>query len=237
MNNIYNSDSDQQTNVQRRTQTKESQTLKVLDMINSMGLTKARIKWGLQGGSWKIFKRATSQYNAQIEAERQQNMFNKAKHIQWRDWQKYIVDYIKAPINPNEILIVLDKQGNSGNTFIMKYLRILNEENTCKINNCQIRNIMNIISKKPLLENIIVNLIRTTHRTINYEILKQLKKGEIVSNNYDGMEIGICRMIIFTDKPLKWKSLNVDRLNIMTIQENKVFKVENYIQYTNMGGD
>lgn len=47
-------------------------------------------------------------------------MTEAAHNIVWKDWRKFIFDNLKAPVNPREILVVVDKCGNSGKTFFMK---------------------------------------------------------------------------------------------------------------------
>ncbi len=211
----------------------------VVDMIKEIGVTEARWKWCRQGGSQQIFKNALSEYNFQITAERQKNMIDKAKHIIWKDWQQFVVNYLMAPVNNREILVVLDKNGNSGKTFLMKNFQILNAEKTCNITNGKVGDMMYIISKKPLVENILVNLPRSVHSTINYQLLEQAKDGEICSTKYDGREVNIdyCRMVVFTNHPLSWEALTKDRWLIMTIKKGGMFKVENYTDYKAMGGE
>ena len=229
----------QHYNNQLQAEKKKSQKLEVLEMIRSMGVTEAKINWSAQDGCCEAFKSAKKQYDFQMEAKRDKNMIERARQTQWRGWQKYLVDYLKAPVDPREILVVLDKKGNSGKSFLIKNFKILNEEKTCKIGKGKMKDIMHIISKKPLVENILVDLPRSIHEPVNYEVLEQVKDGEIFSTKYDGREISIdfCRMIIFTNEPLKWESLSRDRWSIMTVKEDGTFKVENYTHYKDMGGD
>ncbi len=93
----------------KQAQNKEAKMKEVVDMIKEIGVTEARWKWCRQGGSQQIFKNALSEYNFQITAERQKNMIDKAKRIIWKDWQQFVVNYLMAPVNNREILVVLDK--------------------------------------------------------------------------------------------------------------------------------
>ncbi len=62
----------------------------------------------------------------------------------------------------------------------------MNEEKTCKIGKGKIKDIMHIIRKKTLVENILVDLPRSIHEPVNYEVLEQVQDGEIFSTKYDG---------------------------------------------------
>ncbi len=62
-----------------------------------------------------------------MEAKRDKNMIEKTRQTQWRGWQKYLVDYLKAPVDPRKILMVLDKKGNLGKSILIKYYTILIE--------------------------------------------------------------------------------------------------------------
>jgi hypothetical protein len=115
----------------------------------------------------------------------------------------------------------------------MKNFKIINEETTCNLNNGKTRDLMHIISKKPQVENILVNLPRSGHKNINYTALEQAKDGDFCTTKYDGKEVDgdSCRMVIFTNESLDWKKSSQDRWSIMTINAGGEFKIDSYLEY------
>ncbi len=51
---------------------KNSQKLEVLEMIRSLGVTKAKINWSTQDGCCEAFKSAKKQYDFQMKVEKGQ---------------------------------------------------------------------------------------------------------------------------------------------------------------------
>jgi hypothetical protein len=115
----------------------------------------------------------------------------------------------------------------------MKNFKIINEETTCNLTNGKTRDLMHIISKKPQVENILVNLPRSGHKNINYTALEQAKDGTFCTTKYNSKEVDIdpCRIVIFTNESLDWKKMTEDRWSIMTINTDGEFKIESYWEY------
>lgn len=227
---------DRNYNAQTPAQNMESRIREVVDMINEYGPSRASIKWSDEDGSHRVFERALKQYNYKMKNEKRKEMLEIAEQIVWKEWQQYVVDYLHAPIDPREILVILDEKGNSGKTFLIKHFTTLNEETTSSVRFAKTSDIMHIISKKPRLENILFNLPRSID-DVNYTLLEETKDGEICTTKYDGNEErnNFCRVVVFSNKPLNWEALSLDRWKIMTIKQDGSFVVEKYEMYKMMG--
>jgi hypothetical protein len=212
---------------------KVSKEKEILDLMHSVGLSKAQLEWRKRGGSYKVYNKVEKQYNFNKYCDKKQTQIEKAKAIIWKEWQQTVINYLKAPIHPREILVVIDRNGNSGKSFLMKNFKIINEETTCNLTNGKTRDLMHIISKKPQVENILVNLPRSGHKNINYTALEQAKDGDFCTTKYDGKEVDgdPCRMVIFTNESLDWKKMSQDRWSIMTIKAGGDFKIDSYSEY------
>jgi hypothetical protein len=207
----------------------------LVEKIRNNGKRSVKTSWFAQRGSVKTWTLAVKQFNAEESAARQNRLYEEAKSIVWKPWQQYVVEHLKAPIDSRCILVILDKTGNAGKTFLMSKWKILNEENVCNLNNGKTGDLMHILSKKVLCDTILVNLPRSLlGGRINYQALEQAKDGEFISTKYDGEErsIGPTRMVIFTNEPLNWDALSKDRWLILTIQSaSSDYKVQNYEEY------
>ena len=211
----------------------------LVDQIRSDGKIPARTLWFAQRKSVKTWKSAVEQYNAEESAVKQNRLYEEAKFIVWKPWQQYVVEHLKVPIDPRCILVILDKTGNAGKTFLMSKWKILNEEKVCNLNNGKTSDLMHILSKKPLCDTILVNIPRSPCGRVNYQALEQAKDGEFISTKYDGAEksMGPTRMVIFTNEPLNWDALSKDRWQILTIQgEKHEYHVQNYVEYKTLHG-
>lgn len=151
------------------------------------------------------------------------SMINEAKKIKWKEWQQALINELIKETHPREIIVVIDKVGNAGKTFFMKNWKICNEDTVCNLTNGKTEDLLHIISKKPNVNTVFLNLPRSLHGAINYEAIESIKDGEFSSNKYEGIEVTIppTKLVIFTNKPLKWSKISQDRWKIMVIhQEN-----------------
>ncbi len=225
---------------QNRSNTSKDNIIRgLVDKIRGDGKIKARSSWFAQRGSKKMWDSALEQYNAEESAFRQHRLYEDAKSVVWKPWQQFVANQLKEPINSRQILVILDKTGNAGKTFFYSKWKLLNDETVCFLTNGNERDLMHILSKKPLCDTVLVNLTRSEDTLVNYKALEQAKDGEFCSTKYDGNEksIGPTRMVVFTNNPLNWNALSKDRWQILTIQgPQHEFKVENYEEYKNSGG-
>ena len=188
--------------------------------------------------TWGEISCAEAEFKNDKSLSKNLELMEMAEAVEWKPWQQYVVDYMKKPAHPREILVILDKRGNSGKTFLMKNIKCLDPDKVCNLSSGKTGDLMHIISKKPEVENIFINLPRSVHGIINYQAMEQAKDGEFCSTKYDGQEITILptRLVIFTNEALNWDAMSHDRWKIMTIKGSS-FKVQNHTEYIMMGGE
>ena len=222
----------------KQEKTKNLNVEELLTMFN-VGKTMLEVRtWAHQAGfSLQVMESAVKTHRYGQKLRIMNELFESAKFVKWKPWQQYLVEYMKKPAHPREILVVVDTKGNAGKTFFMKNFKILDEEKTVILSNARTRDLMYIVEKKPILENILYNLSRSVHGKINYQALEQLKDGEFTTTKYQGSEITLNppRMVVFTNEPLNWDSMSKDRWKIMTINDEE-FTIQNYTEYKLMGG-
>jgi hypothetical protein len=194
-------------------------------------------QYGLDNGyTQNQMESAIKNHNYALCIKQNQKMVDFAKTIQWKPWQKFLFDYMKAPINPREIFVILDTCGNSGKTFFMKYFNVLFEDITVNLTNGKTGDLMHIINKKIIVENIQINLPRSVHGNINYQAIEQAKDGEFCTTKYNSTSItrNPARMVIFTNKELTWEAMSLDRFKIMVLKGDDFtcFNYEEYIKMT-----
>jgi len=217
---------------------KEEVTKVLLKMLeDGVSINNVRLYGRKHNCSIRVIEDTIALHNYDRKLALNHEMTEAARTIIWKDWQKYIFDYLKAPVNPREILVVVDKCGNSGKTFFMKNYKLLYEDFTINLTHGDTADLLHIISKKPKVENILINLPRTSRGIINYQVIEQAKDGVFCSTKYNSQEITIPpqRMVIFTNKALNWDSMSHDRFKIMVLNGDD-FKFYNYGEYMTVGG-
>lgn len=190
-------------------------------------------QYGLKRGySQNQMESVIKNHNYAACIKQNQKMIDFAKTIEWKPWQKFLFDYMKDPIHPREIFVILDTCGNLGKTFFMKYFKVLFEDITVNLTNGKTMDLMHIINKKIIVENIQINLPRSIHGNINYQAIEQAKDGEFCATKYNSTSItrNPARMVIFTNKELTWEAMSLDRYKIMVLK-GEDFTCFNYAEY------
>lgn len=143
--------------------------------------------------------------------------------VTWKNWQQTILDIIETEPNDRTINWVYDPNGNSGKSFLCKYLVM---KYNAIIADGKKDNIFNQI--KIWLDNhedhedpklIILDVPRYNIEYINMGTVEQIKNGLIYSGKYEG---GICifkspHIFIFTNSLPDYTTLSKDRWNIIKI--------------------
>jgi len=159
-------------------------------------------------------------YITNMSYGRKDKLLKKYNGVVWKDWQKQILDIISKPIDNRKIHWIVDYDGNSGKSFLAKYIFlkynvIIAEGKKADIFN-QIK--MSIdINIEPHI--ILVDIPRSGNKFVNYGCLESIKNGLIYSGKYEG---GCCafetpHLIIFSNEQPCYESWSKDRYNIIFI--------------------
>lgn len=145
-----------------------------------------------------------------------------AKHytdITWKGWQQEVLDIIREPIDDRIIHWFWEPVGNSGKSFLTKYLAITYNAIICEGKKDNIFNQVNIWlqNNEDMSPNIVIaDVPRSAFEFVNYGVLEQLKNGLLYSGKYEG---GICcfehpHLIIFANELPQQHRLSKDRWKI-----------------------
>lgn len=218
---------------------KKSEGISIIATMLKNGVHKVKVReYGIKEGlSAAIIEQAIQDHNYITENQRACKLLAYTANIKWKPWQQAVVDYLQAPIDARSILVVYDKKGNSGKSFLMKHFKVQTDDRTVNLSNGKTGDLMHIIQKKPLVENILINLPRSVHGIVNYQAFEQAKDGEFCSTKYDGQEMTInpTRVVIFTNEVLNWDAMSHDRWRIMTLKGEE-FKIRTYNEFIMLGG-
>jgi len=150
-------------------------------------------------------------------------LLKKYEDIEWKPWQKKLLDIIDEEPDTRTINWVFDSIGNSGKSFLTKYLALTHE---IIIADGKKDNIFNQVNRKLNEEEkefklVILDIPRSSENYINYGVLEQLKNGLIYSGKYEG---GLClfddvHVIVFANFMPDLEQFSEDRWNIIDISE------------------
>jgi hypothetical protein len=205
---------------------------------HKLDLPTAEEYWLSQGASFEDCAWYRKQWNKEKAVERYQQLRDYAESVAWKPWQEDLKNKLDATPDPRKIYVILDKKGNSGKSFFMKYYKLLNPDRVVSLSNGKTADLMHVIVKKPNVEVIMFNLPRSVHGIVNYQAMEQAKDGDFTSTKYDGEEFTTnnTSLVIFTNEPLNWEAMSKDRWMIMTIDGISA-KWEDYETYKHNGGE
>lgn len=160
-----------------------------------------------------------------IKYKHEQEILNDFEKIIWKDWQKNIIDLCNTEPHPRKIYWIVDKIGNSGKSFLCKYLYL---KHKCIIGEGKSNDIFNQINNS--IENnnipklILIDSPRSHENFINYSGIEKIKNGLIYSGKYEG---GVCcfknpHIIIFANHNPDKSKFSEDRWEIINVNENLI---------------
>lgn len=139
----------------------------------------------------------------------------------WRPWQQEMIDLIESKPDSRTINWIIDEVGNSGKSFLTKYLAL---KHTVIIADGKKDNVFNQVRRmlkeeKKEFRIVILDIPRSSEGYINYGVLEQLKNGLVYSGKYEG---GLCifdnvHVIVFANFEPLLSQFSEDRWNIKYI--------------------
>lgn len=143
------------------------------------------------------------------------------KNVQWRPWQQEVLNLLDGPVDPRTIHWYWEPVGNSGKSYLTKYLALTRDIIICDGKKADIFNQVRMsleAKKQPKI--IILDIPRAYIGNVQYPVIEQLKNGCIYSGKYEG---GICvfprpHVIAFANSRPDIESLSHDRWNIQDIR-------------------
>lgn len=150
-----------------------------------------------------------------------EKLLKKYEGVEWKDWQKSLLSKIKEKADSRTINWIVDYKGNSGKSYLTKYLALTKE---VIIADGKKDNIFNQVNRKlnedkKEFEIVLLDIPRSSEGYINYGVLEQLKNGLIYSGKYEG---GLClfddvHVIVFANFMPDRSQFSEDRWNIIEL--------------------
>lgn len=143
-----------------------------------------------------------------------------------REWQARYLEIIEQHDNDRAVFWLYDEKGGQGKTSLMKHIKAT-QEGVCVIPSCSTadnicRGIYNYVTRGPI-KTLMINLTRGVgNYTTIYDAIEQVKDGWIFVGKYDSdtIEIGSCRVLVFSNALPQTEGLTRDRWHIFSLKED-----------------
>lgn len=136
------------------------------------------------------------------------------ENITWKDWQNEVLEIINTKPDPRKIYCYVDIEGNSGKSFLCKYIDLIYDVIIAEGKKEDIFHQINQLmteKKEPYI--VIVDVPRSQSNYINYTAIEKVKNGHLYSGKYEG---GKCifetpHVFIFCNQLPNLHELSADR--------------------------
>lgn len=131
-----------------------------------------------------------------------------------RPWQQRVVELLDAPVDPRRIFFVVDERGNSGKTYLGRFL-LGNYEKVQVLRAGKVADMALIYSVTTKI--LVVDVPRQKVDTLQYNFLEQVKDGMLLSGKYES-QMKIFKpphvLVMMNEEPDR-KALSEDRYHII----------------------
>ena len=155
------------------------------------------------------------------------------KNITWKTWQQSIINLIENTPEERTINWVYDPIGNSGKSFLVKYLYLKYD---IMITNGKSNDVFNQLLQRDLdnknTQNIVIDVPRCVEdKYISYQAIEKLKDGLFYSGKYEGGIVCIPTptLIIMSNHLPDIKKMSKDRWNIVQISGDET-ELDEYLR-------
>lgn len=154
--------------------------------------------------------------------------------VVWFPWQQDIISYAEGPVHQRKIYWFYERQGNTGKSFLTKYLYLKYNAIICTGKSTDIFNQVKVWmdtneDQSPSL--VVCDIPRVNQDYVSYQSLECLKNGLIYSGKYEG---GVCcfempHVICLSNAPPDLNKMSMDRWAIYRISNgNAIYEMDNY---------
>ena len=147
--------------------------------------------------------------------------------LDWFPWQQWVLDYLKMPPDPRQILWIYDRSGGQGKSTLMKYLG--NEDTTALVDICGRKmDIFHSLAQRRTYPSIITIDCKMDSKDINWEALEAIKDAYFVSHKYSSKTIrgAVPHVVICSNTNPSNVILAKGRLRVVEIRDKKIFGEE-----------
>lgn len=148
-------------------------------------------------------------------------LLDRYKDVVWKDWQQDLLSLILGSPDDRTINWVYDFEGNSGKSFLKKYIALTTECLVCDGKKNDVLNQLKTvcIDNNKDIKIILLDVPRHNKDFINYGLLEQLKDGHVYSGKYEGGEIYLDKIhvVVFSNDEPDYSKFSKDRWNVISI--------------------
>lgn len=134
-------------------------------------------------------------------------------------WQENLRKYLLGPVNPREIIWIVDEHGNSGKSIFAKYM--FHHHNVLKLSWGDTGDLINLVCKLDVKRAYIFDLSRTKPKTFSsqdlYSAMEDIKNGYLVNTKYETAVKAFAppHIVVFANTAPVQECLSADRWNVI----------------------
>lgn len=143
--------------------------------------------------------------------------------VVWRPWQQQVIDIVEGPIDPRRVYWFWEPEGNSGKSFLMRYLYLQYE---CIVGGGKQADVFHQVAKRfengaskpPTL--ILLDIPRSSQKYCSYAAIEALKNGFVNSGKYEG---DVCvflepHVLVFANQEPDYAEMSEDRWHVRRLR-------------------
>lgn len=148
-----------------------------------------------------------------------EKLLNRYNSVVWKDWQQKILDILETEPDARTIHCVVDIKGNSGKSFLCKYIDLKYDVIIASGKKEDIFNQVKLYMEENKEPRIVLLDIPRSQDRISWGAIEALKNGHIYSGKYEGRKLifDYVHVIIFTNHEPPRYEMSADRWNIIYI--------------------
>lgn len=137
----------------------------------------------------------------------------KYQNSSWQKWQQDLLDELERELSDRKIIWYNDPVGNSGKTYLSRYLQTLNG---IRFENGRSLDLKFMYNGQGI---VIFDLTRSQEQHINYEVMESIKNGLICSCKYVSVtkSFEIPHVVVFANYEPDRTKMSEDRRDIRTL--------------------
>jgi len=156
-------------------------------------------------------------YVSKFPVPMKDRVLDEYKGIEWKDWQKEIIELYVTEPDKRKIYWITDLVGNSGKSFLTRYLVVKND---VLLANGKMTDVFHQVAKR--LENpdeerdfrmVILDIPRHAQDFTNYALLESLKNGLVMSGKYEGgtFAFPVPHVVVMSNAEPDFSKFSMDR--------------------------
>lgn len=161
--------------------------------------------------------------NITVKVDRRVALLNKYKDVEWKQWQRDVLDIVEGPVDDRTIHWFWETTGNVGKSFLAKYLVLKYDAIICSGKRDDVFNqVRTWLEANPDLlgpKLVVMDVPRCSGDYISYTAIESLKNGLLYSGKYEG---GVCafeapHVVCLSNSEPQYSAMSADRWNVIKI--------------------